>query len=99
MGGIRLRQGEIRFIQGQKAVETISFINLTGKTLKLECETMFLPQCFTFSSDPVESGAEGVIKVTYDPAKPGVRENVKLILKGLDLPPSQSSITIKTTVK
>lgn len=99
MGGIRLRRGEVTFIEGQKAVETVSFINLTGKTLKLECETMFLPQCFAFSSEPVDNGAEGKITITYDPAKPGVRDNVKLILKGLGLPPSQSSITIKTTTK
>ena len=99
MGGIRLRSTEITFTQGRKAVETVSFINLTGKALKLECETMFLPQCFAFSSEPVDNGAEGKITITYDPAKPGVRDNVKLILKGLGLPPSQSSITIKTTLK
>lgn len=94
MGGIRLRRTEVSFVQGKKAVETISFINLTGKALKLECEDMFLPECFTFSSGPVENGAEGVMTITYDPAKPGVRDNVKLILKGLNLPPSKSSITI-----
>lgn len=95
MGGIRLRRNEVTFAQGKKAVETISFINLTGKSLTLECETMFLPECFCFSSDPVENGAEGTITITYDPAKPGVRDNVKLILKGLGLPPSKSSITIR----
>lgn len=95
MGGIRLRRNEVTFTQGKKAVETISFINLTGKSLKLECETMFLPECFCFSSDPVENGAEGTITITYDPAKTDVRDSVKLILKGLGLPPSQSSITIK----
>ena len=99
MGGIRLRRGEVTFTQGKKAVETISFINLTGKNLKLECETMFLPECFGFSATPVDNGAEGAITITYDPDKPGVRDNVKLILKGLGLPPSQSSITIKTTTK
>lgn len=95
MGGIRLRRSEVTFKQGKRAVETISFINLTGKSLKLECEAMFLPECFCFSSDPVENGAEGTITITYDPAKTGVRDSVKLILKGLGLPPSQSSITIK----
>ena len=99
MGGIRLRGSEVTFTQGKKAVETISFINLTGKNLKLECETMFLPECFGFSATPVDNGAEGAITITYDPDKPGVRDNVKLILKGLGLPPSQSSITIKTTTK
>ena len=99
MGGIRLRRSEVTFTPGKKAVETISFINLTGKNLKLECETMFLPECFGFSATPVDNGAEGAITITYDPDKPGVRDNVKLILKGLGLPPSQSSITIKTTTK
>jgi hypothetical protein len=99
MGGIRLRRTEVTFVQGRKALETISFINLTGKTLKLECESMFLPQCFSFSSEHVDNGAEGMITITYDPAKPGIRDTAKLILKGLGLPPSQSSITIKTTLK
>jgi hypothetical protein len=95
MGGIRLRRAEVPFIQGKPAVETISFINLTGKTLKLECETMFLPQCIRFSSDPVENGAEGVMTIIYDPSRPGVRDNVQLILKGLGLPPSKSTINIR----
>ena len=99
MGGIRMRTTEVTFTQGKKAVETINFINLSGKSLKLECETMFLPQCFVFSSEPVDDGKEGTITIIYDPTKPGVRDNVKLILKGLGLPPSQSSITIKTTTK
>ena len=99
MGGIRLRRSELSFLHGQKAVETISFINLTGKTFRLECDEMFLPECFSFSSESVADGEEGVMTITYDPTKPGVRENVKLILKGLGLPPSRSSITIKTTTK
>ncbi len=95
MGGIRLRVAEVSFTQGQKAVETISFLNLTGKPLKLECEEMFLPQCISFSSEPVADGAEGVMTVTYDPTKPGARDNMKLILKGLGLPPSKSTINIR----
>ena len=95
MGGIRMRTTEVTFTQGKKAVETINFINLSGKSLKLECETMFLPACLSFSSELVENGKEGVIQITYDPTKPGARESLKLILKGLGLPPSQSSITIR----
>ena len=95
MGGIRMRTTEVTFTQGKKAVETINFINLSGKSLKLECETMFLPACLFFSSELVENGKEGVMQITYDPTKPGARESLKLILKGLDLPPSQSSITIR----
>lgn len=95
MGGIRLRVADVSFTQGQKAVETINFLNLTGKPLKLECEEMFLPQCISFSSEPVADGAEGVMTVTYDPTKPGARDNMKLILKGLGLPPSKSTINIR----
>lgn len=95
MGGIRMRTTEVTFTQGKKAVETINFINLSGKSLKLECETMFLPACLSFSSELVENGKEGVMQITYDPTKPGARESLKLILKGLGLPPSQSSITIR----
>ena len=95
MGGIRLRVADVSFSQGQKAVETINFLNLTGKPLKLECEEMFLPQCISFSSEPVADGAEGVMTVTYDPTKPGARDNMKLILKGLGLPPSKSTINIR----
>lgn len=95
MGGIRLRRSDVTFIKGQKAVETINFLNLTGKTLKLQCEEMFLPQCISFSSKPVADGAEGVMTVTYDPSKPGAKDSVKLILKGLGLPPSRSTINIR----
>ena len=95
MGGIRLRRSDVTFIKGQKAIETINFLNLTGKTLKLQCEEMFLPQCISFSSEPVADGAEGVMTVTYDPSKPGAKDSVKLILKGLGLPPSRSTINIR----
>jgi hypothetical protein len=95
MGGIRLRRSELSFTLGKKAVETISFLNLTGKTLKLECEEMFLPQCISFSSEPVADGAEGVMTVTYDPSKPGAEDSAKLILKGLGVPPSRSTINIR----
>ena len=95
MGGIRLRRSEVNFVQGRKAVETVSFINLTGKTLELECEEMLLPESITFEADPVENMAEGTMRISYDPSKPGDREAVKLILKGLGVPPSKSSITIR----
>ena len=95
MGGIRLRRTDVAFNRGQKAVETINYLNLTGKTLKLECEEMFLPQCISFSSEPVADGAEGVMTVTYNPSKPGAKDSVKLILKGLGLPPSRSTINIR----
>lgn len=95
MGSIRLRTKEVTFTQGKKAVETIAFLNLSGKTSKLECEKAFLPACLTFSCDEVENGKEGTMQIAYDPSKPGARETLTLILKGLGLPPSKSSILIR----
>lgn len=94
MGAIRLRCKDVTFAEGRKSVENISFINLTGKTLKLECESAFLPECLSFSAEPVPPGAEGQMKIAYDPSRPGARRSMKLILKGLDIPPSQASITV-----
>lgn len=96
MGPIRLRRSNVEFASGQKAVEKLRFINLSGKPLKLQCEEAFLPECLGFRSDPqvVDDGREGEIVITFDPSKAGVKEQMKIILKGLDLPPSRSSITV-----
>lgn len=96
LGLIRLRNDEVTVVQGVKSVERLSFINLSGKPLKLECENAFLPECLTVVSDPetVSEGEEGQIVISYDPAKSGAREVMKVILKGLGLPPSRSTITV-----
>lgn len=95
MGNIRLRRSEVTFISGRRAVETVSFINLSGKTLQVGCEKAFLPECIAFESEPVEHNAEGQMRITYDPSEPESAGTVKLILKGLGVPPSKSSITIR----
>jgi hypothetical protein len=96
MGTIRLRRSEASFVNGQKAVEKLRFINLSGRPLRLECEDAFLPECLTFRTHPqtVEDGQEGEIIISYDPTKSGEREQMKVILKGLGVQPSRSSITV-----
>lgn len=94
MGPIRLRRSSVEFVQGQKAVEKLRFINLSGKPLKLQCEKTFLPDCLDFAADMVEDGQEGEIVISYDPSKPGAREQMKVILKGLGLPPTKATITV-----
>lgn len=106
MGAIRLRRSEVTVPAVEKAVEQLRFINVGDKPLTLEADSNFLPECLSvtfglagqdpsFRSVTISAGAEGVIRLSYDPSLPGPRETMKVILKGLGLPPSQSSITIK----
>ena len=97
MGSIRLRSKEIGFVKGVKAVESLKFLNLSGSDMKLECEEMFLPDCVSFRTEPavLGDGEEGTLIVTYDPAMGECRDSVPLILKGLGVPPGQSTIKIK----
>ena len=97
MGRIRLRRSEVAFSAGAKGVEQLRFINLSGRPLTLQCEESFLPECLSFriEQEVVEDGAEGVIVISYDPSLPGVRDSMNVILKGLGLPPTKSSITVR----
>lgn len=107
MGSVRLRRSEVTFKAGEKAVETLRFINAGDRPVSLDVDRDFLPACLsvTFSSAEASSqsslsmiispGEEGVIKISLDPSMTGVRETMKVILKGLGLSPSQSSITIR----
>lgn len=97
MGSIRLRRSEVAFSAGAKGVEQLRFINLSGRPLALQCEESFLPECLSFRTEPevVEDGAEGVIMISYDPSLPGARDSMNVILKGLGLPPTKSSITVR----
>lgn len=96
MGQVRLRRSEVTFSESCKAVETIRFINLGDSSVRLQCETAFLPECLTFETVPetVPEGAQGQMRISYDPSKLGTKETMKIILKGLGLPPSRSTITV-----
>lgn len=96
MGPVRLRRSEVSFAGVGKAVETIRFINVGDKPVELQCETALLPGCLEFSTVPetVLPGAQGQIRIAFDPSRPGIRETMKVILKGLGLPPSKSIITV-----
>lgn len=97
MGKIRLRRSEVEFEEGRKAVESLRFVNLAGKPLRLQCEEMFLPECLKFRVSPevVEDGGEGVMYISYDPSCHCVKKQMKVILKGLGTAPSSSSITVR----
>lgn len=97
MGPIRLRRAEITFSEGVKAVERMRFINLSGKSLELTCEEAFLPGCISFRTEPavVGDGQEGELLIAYDPSAGASRDLVKIILKGLGLPPSKASLQVR----
>lgn len=99
MGAIRLRRAEVTLSAAARSVESLRFINLSGSPLKLECDKAFLPECLSVMTEPAEvpPGEEGRLLISFDPALPGVRETMKVILKGLGLPPSRSSITVSLT--
>ena len=96
MGNIRMRCSEVRLKRGVKAVERCAFVNVSDKALRLECEKAMLPACVTFMAEPevVAPGEEGRIVISYDPSKGGERNRVPVIVKGLGVPPSQSTITV-----
>lgn len=105
MGSIRLRRSEVTVAAGEKTVEQLRFFNVSGRPVTLEADNNFLPECLSVTiglagqdlssrSATIPAGAEGVIRLSYDPSRPGSRDVMKVILKGLGLPPSRSAITI-----
>lgn len=96
MGKIRMRRSEITFSASEKGVEKLRFINVGRTPLRLDFDKAFLPECLSVRSEPeiVAPGAVGMIVVALDPSRTGVRETMKVIVGGLGVPPSQSSITV-----
>ena len=96
MGSIRFRRSEVTFKAGEKAVETLRFINAGDRPVSLDVDRDFLPACLSVSMEQgqIAPGEEGLIRIAFDPSMSGVRESMKVILKGLDLSPSRSTITV-----
>ncbi len=96
MGNIRLRREEVFVTEGVRTIERCTFINVSGRPLKLECDKALLPPCLSFAAEPetVAAGKEGEIVITYDPSKGGARESMPVVLKGMGVPPSQSKINV-----
>lgn len=99
MGNIRIRRKEVAVKKGVHSVERCVFVNVSGKPIRLQCETAMLPPCLKFKTEPevVVADQEGEIVITYDPTKGGERDSMPVLIKGLGVPPSQSTIVV--TVK
>ena len=96
MGNIRVRTREIAVKKDVRTTVRCVFVNVSDKPLKLECEKAMLPSCLTVKSEPeiVAGGQEGEIVITYDPSLGAARAKMPVMLKGLGVPPSQSTITV-----
>ena len=96
MGNIRVRTREVILNKDVRTTVRCVFINVSDKPLRLECEKAMLPSCLAVKSEPelVAGGQEGEIVITYDPSKGAVRPKMPIMLKGLGVPPSQSTITV-----
>ena len=94
MGGINLKRNIVRFKKGVAATESIGFVNMSGRSLKFDCDRALLPDCLRFYAEPVRPMKEGVIKISYDPSVPVNADELVILLQGLGLPPSKSSIKV-----
>ena len=94
MGKIRLKSKEVRIPKSEASTQRVRFVNVSDLPLKVECERMFLPDCLGFETTVTEAGKEGEMLVTYRPVADGHVGNVRLMLKGLGLPPSQSTLIV-----
>ena len=79
-----------------------AFVIATFITIKMKRKfkggkKAFLPEYLSFDVVPEVVGpdCEGVMRISYSPSSREPRKDVRLILKGLGVPPSQSVINIK----
>lgn len=94
MGDIRLKSNVVKFRKGEAATASLSFINVSGRSLKFDCDRALLPSCLKFYAEPVRPLKDGVIKITYDPTKGMERDEMVILLQGLGGTPSTSSIKV-----
>ena len=94
MGDIRLKSNVVKFRKGEAATASLSFINVSGRSLKFDCDRALLPSCLKFYAEPVRPMKEGVIKISYDPAVGMERDEMVILLQGLGGTPSTSSIKV-----
>lgn len=97
-GALRLRQEGVRFDGRVKQVERIACMNGGVTELRPEVDKMFLPSGVRGYFEPatLASKQEGSLVLEYLPtANTGVKEGTVAYIKGLGVPPRQSSIKIE----
>lgn len=98
MGNLILKRDEVKFTEGQKAVERIQCMNAGDSPLTVGAETALLPPYIGFRCEPetIAPGEKADLVITYDPDACGTRllKAVPLILTGPELPPSQRTVRV-----
>lgn len=94
MGDIRLTASVVKFHKGVAGTATLRFVNVSGGSLKFDCDRALLPDCLRFYAEPVRPLKEGVIKISYDPVKGMERDEMMVVLQGVNTTPSKSSIKV-----
>ena len=98
MNGLRLKQREVRMDGTQRRTERIACLNAGRQPLRITADSLLLPPYVRFECEAatLEPGATCDLIFRFDPAKAPERlpEQVPVILRGLGLPPVQSTVRI-----
>ena len=95
-GVLRLRQDTVR-LSGEREVLRVAFMNGGSTELKLGVDANLLPRGVKVRFEPstVAPKGQGEMVVEYTPTTPNATKNLgKIYIKGLNLPPRQSSLDV-----
>ena len=95
-GALRLRQERVQLTEGGKQVERIACMNGGSTPLHLSTDSQLLPRGLkvTFEPSTLAPKQEGDIVVEFDPEQGSTAIGSKIYIKGLNLPPRQSTVEI-----
>ena len=99
IGDLRLKQLHVRMRDTERNFERIEVLNAGERPLKIQADTMLLPDCLTVQGIPevLEPGAVGDIEIGFNPAKAGtaiIPKQYPVVLTGFVLPPSRRTIRV-----
>lgn len=98
-GPLRLKQQEVRIGGERRQVERIECLNAGTEPLRIEADSRLLPPYVTLECDPatIDPGQSADLIVRFDPAQAAgpLPQRLPLLLEGIQLPPSQRTISIR----
>ena len=98
MGELYLKRKTVKFDAGSKGEERILCLNAGGSPVSWGVETNLLPPYMKVRFEPevIPAGGYGDIVISYDPEGAPARmlKNIPVILTGINVPPSQRTVTV-----